>query len=845
MKLKLYILFILFLINISFALQIESNFPLPQNNIKEFYINEKNKEILINALKSTGSFEKIELKENKLILKRKYLIKKIHLKGNKSFWKKELIGIAGIYEGQYISDKDIYSILLKLRQFYINNGFLDVNVKIKTSFKNNGNIDIHIHINEGKRKYIKNVKFISDIILSKEEEKRYKKILNLENKPLNFSLIEKSFRNLASYLQKKGYFDTYIYLHSIYNHKKEKNLAIVNIIHGTYYKIKFIGNYSFNEKILKKLYTFIEDGVNLYSTEKFANKIKEFYKKNGFLDADVDFLIEENISKKETVIKIFIYEGKPYKVNNIRISSDTNIPKKLHEFLKSFKGRIYKKVEIENRLRKLMNHYIKNGYINSYYVIKDKKAENYSVDLYIEIFKGKKYLLSEVKFEGYTFKNTIDTPILYKPEIIIRKKLEYEKYLKSLGYFDSKVEFKVKTKSYKNKVKVSVIYITYLGKRYKNAIPFIYGTWQLKPKAISWILDKDKGFDKDKYDNELNTLYTSYLFKFLNPTLILDKKNKKVIKAISVVEEKRGNIQGSLAYNSVEKFKGSVSLALRNLFNYGFEINSYVELSQINTNYRVSFGDRLLPKKFQSFIGAYSSYQYHRYYDLLNSGFDINISRNANKWVIQRWKIDFSNNKVKPSNYFYKKYTFLFSLSDDHRNNKIYPTSGYYFRGSTGYITGDVVYPFVDLSFRYYYKIPFTEKFIFTQRTYFGAKFKSLEKLPLSERYFIGGIFTIRGFAYEEVSNYGDGGNSFIVLNNELRFPILSKYSLYGFSFIDLGNVYGNKKTLEKLYLRKTTGFGLMVPTPAGSFMFGISTVLDRKQNEDKYRIEFSISAIF
>lgn len=842
---KIYILFILFLINISFALQIKSNFPLPQNNIKEFYIHEKNKEILIKALKSTGSFEEIKLKGNELILKRKYLIKKIHLKGNKYFWRKELIGIAGIYEGQYISDKDIHFILLKLRQFYINNGFFDVNIKIKTSFKNNGNINIHIYISEGKRKYIKNVKFISDIILSKKEEKKYKKILNIENKPLNFSLIEKSFRNLTLYLQKKGYFDTYIYLHSIYKQKKERNLAIVDIIHGTYYKIKFIGNYSFKEKNLKKLHTFIADGVNLYSIEKFANKIKEFYKSNGFLDADVDFLTEENISKKETIIKIFIYEGKPYKVNNVKIFSDTNVPQNIYEFLKSFKERIFKKVEIEDKLRKLIRYYTKNGYINSYYVIKYKKEKNYLVDIYIELYKGKKYLLSEVKFEGYTFKNTIDTPVLYKPEIIIRKKLEYEKYLKSLGFFDSKVDFKVKTKSYKNKVKVSVIYITYLGKRYENATPFIYGTWKLKPKAISWILDIGKGFDKDNYDNELNTLYTSYLFKFLYPTLILDKKNKKVIKAISVAEEKRGNIQGSLAYNSVEKFKGSIFLALRNLFNYGFEINSYVEISQININYRASAGYRLLPKKFQSFVGAYSSYQYHRYYDLVNNGFDINISRNANKWVIQRFKIDFSNNKIKPSNYFYKKYTFLFSLLDDHRNNKTYPTNGYYFRGDTGYITGDVVYPFINLSFRYYYKIPFTEKFIFTQRTYFGAKFKSLEKLPLSERYFIGGIFTIRGFAYEEVSNYGNGGNSFIILNNEFRFPILSKYSLYGFTFIDLGNVYGNKKALEKLYLRKTTGFGLMVPTPAGAFMFGISTILDRKQKEDKYRIEFSISSIF
>ncbi len=840
-----YILAILFYISLSLAIQIESNYPLPLNNIKDFYEKVKNEDMLKEALQNTESFEDIELINNKLILKRKLQIKKINIQGNDSFWKREILGIAGIYEGMYISNKDIPSILLKLRQFYINNGFINSIIKVKSSIDSLGNLYINILIKENKRAKIENIKLISDLHLSEDKKKEYKKILNLKNKPLSFSLMEKSFRKLTKFLQDKGYFDAYVYLHSVQKDKNYKYTAILNIVHGTHYRIEIIGNYSFRKSVLEKFHTFSIDGVNIYSVNKFAQKIKKFYRERGFLDADVDFFINDNIKNRETLIKIYVYEGKPYKIANLEASYDTQPPKDIKKIFNSLKGKVYKEIELRKKLQKLINSYQKNGYINSYFVIKHKKEKNNLVNLYIEIFQGKKYLLSKVKFEGYVFKESIDTPTIYNPQLIIDKQLKYQKYLKSLGYFDSRVEFKVDTKLRKNIVEVIVIYKTILGKRYENTVPFVYGTWKLNPKAILWVIKKNGGFDKDEYDNELNILYNSYMFKFLNPSLIKDKKNKKVVKSLSFIEEKRGNIQGSISYNSVEKLKGSLSLSLRNLFNYGFEANSYIELSQIATNYRVSLGSRLLPKKFQSFIGVYSSYQYHRYYDLVSYGSDLNISRNANKWVIQRLKLDISNNKVKPSNDFYKKYSFIFSLSDDHRNNKIYPTRGYYFRGSIGYIGGNLSYPFIDLSNRFYYKIPFTEKVVITQRTSLGFKLENTENLPISERYFIGGIFTIRGFNYEEISNGGIGGNSFLILNNEIRYPILPQYNLYGFSFLDLGNVYANEEDLKSLYLRKTAGTGILVPTPAGSFMLDISTILDRKQNEDKYRIEFSISAIF
>ena len=67
------------------------------------------------------------------------------------------------------------------------------------------------------------------------------------------------------------------------------------------------------------------------------------------------------------------------------------------------------------------------------------------------------------------------------------------------------------------------------------------------------------------------------------------------------------------------------------------------------------------------------------------------------------------------------------------------------------------------------------------------------QEIPLSERFFAGGSTTIRGFAQNSLGPETGGivfpgGNGMLVLNNELRFPIMKIFD--GVGFADVGNVY-------------------------------------------------------
>ena len=67
------------------------------------------------------------------------------------------------------------------------------------------------------------------------------------------------------------------------------------------------------------------------------------------------------------------------------------------------------------------------------------------------------------------------------------------------------------------------------------------------------------------------------------------------------------------------------------------------------------------------------------------------------------------------------------------------------------------------------------------------------DPLPTSERFFAGGSTTLRGFEQNAVGPIGAarlpiGGDAMLVINNELRVPLVSIFD--GVVFSDIGNVF-------------------------------------------------------
>ena len=122
------------------------------------------------------------------------------------------------------------------------------------------------------------------------------------------------------------------------------------------------------------------------------------------------------------------------------------------------------------------------------------------------------------------------------------------------------------------------------------------------------------------------------------------------------------------------------------------------------------------------------------------------------------------------------------------------------------------------------------------------------EDVVLTERFFAGGGNSIRGFPQDSVGPVNTngvpiGGNALFILNNEIRFPMISL--LEGVGFLDVGNVYPRISDLDFRDLRKSAGFGLRVKTPFILLRFDFGFPLDLRPGESRSVFFFSIGQSF
>jgi outer membrane protein insertion porin family len=128
--------------------------------------------------------------------------------------------------------------------------------------------------------------------------------------------------------------------------------------------------------------------------------------------------------------------------------------------------------------------------------------------------------------------------------------------------------------------------------------------------------------------------------------------------------------------------------------------------------------------------------------------------------------------------------------------------------------------------------------------------------LPLFERYFLGGINSVRGFADRSLAPRAPsgcdaqgqnctstdviGGEKALVLNTEILFPIMEQYGIRGVAFFDMGNAFQDFSFGD---LRKSVGAGVRWMSPFGPLRVELGFPLNKKPDDETSVLGFSIGS--
>ena len=565
-------------------------------------------------------------------------------------------------------------------------------------------------------------------------------------------------------------------------------------------KIVFKGNKSFSKRKLLKLVKLKRRMIPIFrgtfkkeTFERDIESVKRFYKKNGFLDVEVKGEIFP-VRKGRIIVEFDIKEGAQYFLGNIDFKGKLLFDKnKLFSSLAlKNKGDVFDEEKAQENIRNLINLYYNRGYIRaSITPIPLRKGKYINLVYYIE--PGDVYYAGEIKIKGNT--KTKDKVIrrelkVYPGDVITSEKIKKSyNNLKDLNYFE------------------------------------------------------DIKIFPEFAEKEENTA-----------DIVVDVKER----------ERTGVFLIGGGYSSVDNIVGMVSIQQNNFditnpphfVGGGQHLSLTTEIGTEARNFKLSFTEPYFLDK-PVWIGPDIYRLRHEWddYTIENTGGDLRIGRRWEKCSfgikILSEKNDLSDIEIpslKHQEGSLRKNSITFSFIYNNLDRNFSPNRGNKFdidlEYAGGIFQGDIDFIKPTVENNYYH--PF-KKWVFHSRTYAGwiKELGDTDEIPVYERFFGGGIGTVRGYDERTLSpkdkngNYV-GGKVIFAQNLEMIYP-LYKDILKGVLFFDIGNVWDKWKFSD---LKKGAGAGVKVIVPIFNAPIEIyyGYALDREEGESRGQIHIGMS---
>ena len=692
-------------------------------------------------------------------------------------------------------------------------------------------------------------------------------------------------------------------------------------------KVLVAGNHELGlEKINEVVDLELDTIVDIGKIKKNREKIADQYVQKGFYLATVDYEIKP-VNEAEVDVWFKVDEKAKVKIRDVQFIGNRSIGD--NELRLAIQTRrqdalsflndsgVYSEEAFQRDLLLVSAHYWDKGFANVKVGTPQLRLSRDKEFMYlsIPIDEGPVFTIGAVTFKG----DLIGTPADNMNRIRMRAGTTFSRtqiaedreklsaYYQDQGYAYANVSPLTKV-DLPNR-KISLTYEVARGKRAYFERINIRGNSKTRDKVIRREMKIAEGELFNNTNLEVSKRRITALGYFENVTVSTKRgsSDEFVEVNVEVTERPTGTFQIGAGFSSVENFIAQAQISQNNLFGRGQTLSVQAQLSSL----RQLFLLRFIEPYFLDTMWTFG-------FDLYNQSIGFNtffrnssggqltwgypLSYEAHAFVIYKLETvsittgsgGISNlgatqtpiAAASVANLFRGGYTSSVrtSLQWDSRNNRLFPTGGWY---DTAFVEVASQYTGSQNKFlrwggflRHYREL--WGPFVLHANAEIGVT-TSTDPLgvPISERYLVGGIFDIRGYAPRSLGPQlltqapGDigqtlgtlplGGNLQLIFNSEVEFPLFKKIGISGVVFYDMGNAYNLEdrycsglqrknaaisikfdpcfRPLDSLTngLRKSVGFGFRWFSPIGPLRFEWGIPLDAQPNEDPLVFEFTI----
>ncbi len=678
--------------------------------------------------------------------------------------------------------------------------------------------------------------------------------------------------------------------------KPEGVIVIFNVKEAPYVEeVVFEGNRVFrSEKLAQWIETKAGQFLDKWQLKTDIEEIRRRYLEKGYAEVAVDYKLDIDNKTNRAKVKIIINEGGRIKISRIDIQGVKAFKKK--QVLKLMKTRarnwffwrgVYKQEVLKEDLEKIEDFYKRHGYLDVKVDYDKKYTPRGDMIIVIKIDEGKQYRVGDITIEGnkaFPTEELVETLKLKKKDVFSYYALNEDvnslrKFYADCGYIKAHIEaipsvspetglVDIKYKLEENEI------------HYVNKIE-IKGNVKTKDVVIRRELKIHPGdkFEWQKVERSRQRLenlgYFDEIDFDIQPTTEKDKDDL----VLRVKEAKTGEFSFGAGYSSVDEFIGFVELSQRNFditnpptfTGGGQRISLRAEMGTTRNDYDLRFTEPWLFG--YPYLFGLDLYQHTRErerdvgyaWDERRRGFSLRFGKEISEYNSLYLRTRFDNVKIsdvaenvsselKAEEGEKNLHGIRLSFIRDTRDNIFNPSKGYYLNFGIenlgGFMGGDVDLIRYSDSFSFYY--PVWRNWILNLRLQSGIidTYNDTKRVPIYERFFAGGAYTIRGYDERSVgpkdsaSKDPIGGEAMLVGNVELTFPLYE--NIKGAFFYDVGNVWKDKSDFGSGGYKSSVGVGIRLKTPLGPIKLDYGYPLNKGEGvPSSGKIHFSMGHRF